>query len=84
MIEGAQEASWEFQKQKMENPAKSPDFHLEKKEDPVEKLIDQFGPDGAFDELIAKLDADPENAELRRQANLIVNRIEDLRRRVQH
>ena len=79
--------TWEEQKKMM---SKSPDFHLDptKEIDPVEKLLDEYGPNAAFDELMEKLDRNPSDQELRRQANLLVNRLEDLssqlRGRIQH
>lgn len=78
---------WEDQKKKMEV---SPDFHLDptKQIDPVEKLLEERGPTGAFDRLMEQLEQDPNNQEVRRQANLLVNRLEDLssqlRGKIQH
>ena len=80
-IEGEQ--TWEKQKEKME---RSPEFHLDpsKQTDPVEKLIEEIGPEGAFDELMERLDKDPNDTEARRQANLLVNRFEDLASRLRN
>ncbi len=57
------------------------DFHPDpsKLEDPVEKVIDRTGDlEAAFDEISVALEKDPNNPELRRQANLLINRAEDL------
>jgi len=71
--------SWEQQKSNM-----SADFHLDpnKAGDPVEKLIGEVGPEGAFDELMEKLEQNPNDEEARREANLLVNRLEDLASRL--
>lgn len=56
-------------------------FHLdpEKSVDPVESLLEKTGDiDVAFDEIVEALDKDPNNRELHRQANLLVNRLDDL------
>lgn len=61
------------------------ELHLDPKklEDPVEKIIDRTGDiDEAFDEIQEALDRDPGNPELRRQANLLVNRADDLAKRL--
>jgi hypothetical protein len=77
--------TWEDQKKKM-----SPDFHLDpnKEVDPVEKLLEELGPTEAFDALMEKLEENPDDQEARRQANLLVNRLEDLssrlRGKIQH
>ena len=82
-MEGPQ--SWENQKKRM-----SPEFHPDpnKTVDPVEKLLEEVGPEGAFDELMDRLDKNPGDIEARRQANLLVNRLEDLssrlRGKIQH
>lgn len=79
--------TWEDQKKMM---PKSPDFHLDpsKEVDPVEKILEEYGPTGAFDELMEKLEEHPNDQEIRRQANLLVNRLEDLssrlRGKIQH
>lgn len=65
-------------------------FHLDPKKevDPVEKLLEDLGPEGAFDELMDRLDKNPSDAETERQAKLLVNRFEDfasrLKGRMQH
>lgn len=66
------------------------EFHPdpEKQVDPAERLIEKLGPDGAVDEITARLEADPSNEELRRQANLLLNRLDELvekfRRKISH
>ncbi len=50
----------------------------EKLRDPLETLLEELGPDKAFDKLVAQLEDNPNDPELRRQANLLVNRLEDL------
>ena len=59
----------------------SPDFHLDpnKQTDPIEKLVAEKDLEDAFDELMDKLDKNPDDAETRRQANLLVNRVDDLK-----
>ena len=64
-MEGMQEGSWEEQQKKM-----SPDFHLDEREDPVEALIKKIGWEDALAQINDNLDANPEDAEARRQANL--------------
>lgn len=57
------------------------DFHLDpsKTVDVVEQIIERRGSiDDAFDEIAGQLEKDPNNPELRRQANLLINRLEDL------
>ncbi len=80
-IEGMEEASWEHQKSKAHT---SPDFHLDpsKATDPVEKLLEDLSPTDAFDELMDRLDKNQDDAEARRQASLLVNRLEDFARRL--
>ncbi|MBU6388789.1 hypothetical protein KGQ72_02870 [Patescibacteria group bacterium] len=86
-IEGMREASWEDQKNRLNT---SESFHMDpsKAIDPIEKLLEDLGPTGAFDELMDRLDKNPNDAETRRQASLLVNRFEDLagrlRVRIQH
>ncbi|MDD2657488.1 MAG: hypothetical protein PHD04_02385 [Candidatus Pacebacteria bacterium] len=62
----------------------SPDFHLDpsKEVDPTERLVEKVGPEGAFDELMERLEQNPNDEEARRQANLLVNRFEDLASRL--
>jgi hypothetical protein len=62
----------------------SADFHLDpnKGTDAVEKLLEKLGPEGAFDELMDQLEQNPDDLETRRQANLLVNRLEDLSSRL--
>ncbi len=68
----------------------SADFHLDpsKQGDPVESLLEKKGAEDAFDELMSKLEQNPNDEEARRQANLLVNRLEDLvsrlREKTQH
>ena len=70
--------------------AMNPEFHPDpnKERDPAEGLLERLGPEGAISELEDALDKNPENAEARRQLNLIRNRLEDLlsrvNKRVQH
>jgi hypothetical protein len=65
-------------------------FHPDPKkmQDPVEVMLEQRGPETAFDDLMEKLEKDPNDPETRRQANLLVNRLEDLssrlRGKIQH
>lgn len=67
-----------------------PDFHPDptKERDPVEDLLEKRSPEDAIAELEDKLDQNPDDAEARRQLNLIRNRLSDLldrvNRRVQH
>lgn len=58
----------------------SANFHPDEKKqtDVVEKLVEKLGPDDAFDVVMEQLERDPENPEFRRQANLLVNRLDDL------
>lgn len=78
--------SWEQQRIKKA----SFDFHPDptKEIDPVEKLLEKYGPDGAFEKIMEGLNSNPNDEELRRQANLLVNRLDDwssqLRAIVQH
>lgn len=67
--------SWEEQKG---SPTES--FHLdpEKLIDPVEDLLARLGPDGAIADLETKLDKNPDDAEARRELNLIHNRLVDI------
>ncbi|HQT83132.1 MAG TPA: hypothetical protein PLW99_03220 [Candidatus Paceibacterota bacterium] len=61
IMEGLNE--WELQKNKVGDPMKSPDFHLDmNKVDPVDELLEKLGPSGAFDELAGQLPpgTDPE------------------------
>lgn len=60
----------------------TPDFHLDPKKegDPVEKLIQEIGPENALEKLTEQIKNDPSNPELRRQANLLLNRVDDLTR----
>lgn len=66
------------------------DFHLdpEKATDPLEKLLEKLGPEDAFEELMDQLEKNPDDAEARRQANLLVNRLDDLvsrlKEKIQH
>ena len=62
----------------------SAEFHPDpnKTGDPVERLIGEVGPEGAFDELMEKLEQNPNDDEARRQASLLVNRLEDLASRL--
>lgn len=77
--------TWEGQK---ENQTEA--FHLDpnKQVDVVEGLLERFGPEGAVDDVMARLDKNPGDTELRREANLLVNRLEDLssrlRGKIQH
>lgn len=75
MREELQEPSWEERKKKL-----SADFHLDpsKEIDPVESLIEKYGPEGAYDHLMDHLEQSPNDEEVRRRANLLVNRLEDL------
>ena len=63
---------------------KPPELHLDesKLNDPVEKLIDQLGPEGAVAELEERLKTNPDDEEARRQLNLVRNRLQDLLTRV--
>lgn len=79
--EGLQQSSWEEQKKK--GLMAQEGFHLDpsKSTDPVEKLIADLGTeDDAFDTLMARLEKNPDDAEARRQANLLVNRVDDLKK----
>ena len=66
------------------------DYHLDpsKSGDPLEKMVEDMGIEGAFDELVSKLESNPTDAEAQRQANLLINRLEDfasqLRGKIQH
>lgn len=83
MPEGMREGSWEEQQKHM-----GPDFHLEDKKDAVEVLIDHMGWDGAVAEIEDNLQKNPEDAEARRQAALILklndDRMASLRRQMGH
>lgn len=48
--------------------------HLEEKVDPAEALVAEQGIEGALDELTERLRNNPEDAEARRMATLILNR----------
>ncbi|MFA9262475.1 MAG: hypothetical protein ACEQSB_03935 [Undibacterium sp.] len=56
------------------------DFHLDpsKQVDAVEELVDKFGPQGAYDQVMEDLEKDPDNTEKRRQAALLANKFEEL------
>ena len=56
------------------------DFHPDpsKEIDPVETLLEKEGPEGAFDELMDRLDRNPNDEEARRQLLLLRNRLTDL------
>lgn len=55
------------------------EFHPDpnKTTDPVETLIDRLGPEAALAEIEANLDQNPDDAEARRQATLVVKLLED-------
>ena len=85
MNEEMGKVSWENQKMKVGDPARSPDFHLDasKVVDPVEKLMEDLGsPTAAFDELMDRLDRNKNDTEARRMAELLVNRLEDFSSRL--
>ncbi|OIP59095.1 MAG: hypothetical protein AUK19_02645 [Candidatus Moranbacteria bacterium CG2_30_45_14] len=70
--EGMQTKAWE---------EPTADFHLDPKKmvDPVESLLEKSGDaDIAFDTVMESLEKDPNNPEIRRQANLLINRLDDL------
>ncbi len=58
----------------------TPDFHPDpnKEVDPVEDLIERIGFESAVDEIIDRVSKNPNDPEIRRQANLIMNRCDDL------
>lgn len=58
----------------------TPDLHLDprKDRDPVEELIRTRGFEEAVDKIIEQFKKNPDDPELRRQANLIMNRCDDL------
>lgn len=67
----------------------SPDFHLDSnKVDEVEKLIERVGWDDALIQINDNLNKNPDNAEARRQATLVVKlydeKIKPLKDRLQH
>ena len=82
-IEGME--NWEEQKRKMET---SPDFHLENRVDPVEKLIEQVGWEDALAQINDSLEQNPDDQEARRQATLIVNlydgKVQSIKNKLQH
>jgi len=56
-----------------------PEYHLDpSKVDTVEKLLEKQDPDDLFDELMGELEKNPDDKEVLRQANLLVNRLSDL------
>ena len=76
--------SWEEEKKHM-----SADFHLNEPVDPVETLVEKVGDlNVAFDELMARIDDDPNDTEARRQAALLVNKLDEfsarLKGKIQH
>lgn len=79
-------------KQTWEGQSKNPTeaFHLDpnKQGDAVVDLLERFGPEGAVEEVMARLDENPGDAELRREANLLAHRLEELssrlRGKIQH
>ena len=48
--------------------------------DPVEKLVAEIGIEGALADINARLDVNPDDAEARRQATLIISRADDIAR----
>lgn len=58
----------------------SPDLHLDPRKDvdPVEELVMALGFEEAVDEIIDQFKKNPADPELRRRANLIMNRCDDL------
>ncbi len=58
----------------------SADFHAdpEKLVDPVEDLIRKVGPENAVAQVMENLEKNPDDPELRRQAALLANRLDDL------
>ncbi|MBI5405599.1 hypothetical protein HY972_00985 [Candidatus Kaiserbacteria bacterium] len=87
MAEGLQEGSWEEQKRNLD---KNPDFHMDtsKEVDPVERLVEQLGWEGALERVQENLDKNPNDEEARRQANLMVNlmnkKMQGLRDKLSH
>ncbi|MEK7515938.1 MAG: hypothetical protein AAB555_03395 [Patescibacteria group bacterium] len=76
----------EWRKTQIETP---PDFHLDaNKVDEVEKLIEKVGWDDALIQINDNLSKNPDDAEARRQATLIVRlydeKIKPLKDRLQH
>lgn len=57
-------------------------FHMDpnKEIDPVEKLVAEIGIEGALADINARLDVNPDDAEARRQATLIISRADDIAR----
>lgn len=72
-IEGVNEGSYEEQKKK---GLMSESFHLDpdKGIDPIEKLVEKLGPNGAFDELADQLPPDT-NPDVVRQMKLVLNQV---------
>ncbi len=86
-MEGMETGEWENKKNTIAYDAA---FHAdpEKQHDEVEALLERLGPDGAVDELNERLANNPEDAEARRMANLLANKLEELlsqlREKTQH
>ena len=57
-------------------------FHVAPDADPLTELVDELGPEDAFDELLGRLDEDPHNVDTVRQAELLLNRWEDWQTRL--
>jgi len=60
--------------------AASAEFHPDPKKlvDPVETLIGKVGPDVAAEQILDNLEKNPNDREVRRQAALLANRLDDL------